>query len=369
MFRRFAAAGALAFAVLFAAPVAWADGPMPYASQGGSGVLMPDELTRLVAVGVGAAGLPQSRTELEVIQTQDAAVRNWVDLRGSWGLPVVTYSQSGAEGISPDGKTVVLGDVLRTYPRTTSAFLVLNAKTLQITRTIELKGDFAYDALSPDASTLYLIQHVDATNSQRYVVRAYDLTAGHLLPDRIADRTQQSWVMQGFPLTRATSVDGRWVFTLYQNPGGYPFVHALDTMRGRAHCIGLPWSGDQSIFSTMQLALRDAGRTLALDVRWNAPNRPATLPSFRIDTSTYGITEPHPGGGHFPWWTLGLAAPFVLLAAASTRARVTSTIASRSATAMCSSGVWISAIPFARLTHWRPRSLKTFASAAPPDKP
>ena len=47
------------FAVLFAAPVAWADGPMPYASQGGSGVLMPDGLTRLVAVGVGAAGLPQ----------------------------------------------------------------------------------------------------------------------------------------------------------------------------------------------------------------------------------------------------------------------------------------------------------------------
>ena len=34
---------------------------------------------------------------------------------------------------------------------------------------------------------------------------------------------------------------------------------------------------------------------------------------------------------------------------------------------MCSSGVWISAIPFARLTHWSPRSLNTFASAAPPD--
>ena len=33
---------------------------------------------------------------------------------------------------------------------------------------------------------------------------------------------------------------------------------------------------------------------------------------------------------------------------------------------MCSSGVWISAMPFARLRHCRPRSLKTFASAAPP---
>ena len=41
-------------------------------------------------------------------------------------------------------------------------------------------------------------------------------------------------------------------------------------------------------------------------------------------------------------------------AAASTSASVTSTIASRSATAMCSSGVWMSAIPFARFTHGEP---------------
>ena len=33
---------------------------------------------------------------------------------------------------------------------------------------------------------------------------------------------------------------------------------------------------------------------------------------------------------------------------------------------MCSSGVWISIIPFARFTHRSPRALKTFASAPPP---
>jgi hypothetical protein len=57
----------------------------------------------------------------------------------------------------------------------------------------------------------------------------------------------------------------------------------------------------------------------------------------------------------------------VLAAAAPTSARVTSTIASRSATAMCSSGVWISAMPLPRLRHERPRALKTFASAPPPE--
>ena len=52
------------------------------------------------------------------------------------------------------------------------------------------------------------------------------------MPGRIADKTQKGWVMQGWPTARATTADGRWVYTLYSNPGGYPFVHALDTVRG-----------------------------------------------------------------------------------------------------------------------------------------
>ena len=40
---------------------------------------------------------------------------------------------------------------------------------------------------------------------------------------------------------------------------------------------------------------------------------------------------------------------------------------SRSETEMRSSGVWMSVMPFARLTHGSPRSLKTFASAPPPE--
>ncbi len=58
----------------------------------------------------------------------------------------------------------------------------------------------------------------------------------------------------------------------------------------------------------------------------------------------------------------------VPLRAASTSASVTSTIPSRSATEMCSSDEWMLAIPFARFRHWRPRSLKTFASAPPPER-
>ncbi len=45
--------------------------------------------------------------------------------------------------------------------------------------------------------------------------------------------------MQGLPMTRATSADGRLAYTLYS--AEEPFIHALDTVRGSAAvCIDLP---------------------------------------------------------------------------------------------------------------------------------
>jgi hypothetical protein len=306
MSRRVFAAAVLVVAAFAAAPVAAADGPMPFAAQGGSGVALPDGLNRIVAVGMTAYGVSHPTTALEVIGTHDGSVRNWVNVPGSWGLPVVTYTGSGAEGLSTDGKILVLGDVAQSYPRTKSMFLVVNAKTLQTRQTIELKGDFAYDALSPDATKLYLIQHVDQTNTQRYVVRGYDLVAGRLLTGRIADRTQKSWVMQGNPISRARSADGRWVYTLYQNPGGYPFVHALDTIRGVAHCVGLPWTGGQNAVYNMRLSLQGDDRTLA--VHWLSGR-----PWLTVDTKTFRIARDHRDG--LPW--LGIGAGGATLVAAA----------------------------------------------------
>jgi hypothetical protein len=355
--RRFALLAALVLA-----PAALADGgPAPGVDQSGDGVVSSSGLVRYVT-------LPGTdSTVLEGIRRSDGHVLRWRAIPGAFGIPLVTYNGTTG-GISRNGRTLVLGEAAFTRPlRWVSTFQIVDPKTLGY-ETIWVRGDLAFDAISPDARRLYLIQHVSATNFNRYLVREYDLYRDRLLPGAIADRTQRGWVMQGIPVARATSANGRFVYTLYQNPGGYPFVHALDTMRGRAHCIGLPWRGDQGIFGAMQLSLRDSGRTLALDVPWSAPNRPQTLPSFRIDTRSYRLV-PAPGPDHFPWWALAFVPLPLVLLAASSRARVTSTIASRSLTAMCSSGVWISAIPFARLTHWRPRSLKTFASAAPPERP
>src|SRR5229473_1951827 len=70
-------------------------------------------------------------------------------------------------------------------------------------------------------------------------------------------RTLKIWVMNGSPMTRTTSADGRWVYTLYMNPGGFPFIHALDTVRGVAHCVGLPWTAvNQGPVYNFHLALK-----------------------------------------------------------------------------------------------------------------
>ena len=291
-------------------------GPSPGVLQGGDGVLGGG--IRYVTVGDGRT------SQLESIRAKGGQVLGWVNLPGGWGIPAVTFDGTTG-GLARNGSTLVLGQTGYgtctprgcALLRSTSRFAIFTPKTLRRRATFALKGDFAFDALSPDGRRLYLIQHTSATNLNRYVVRAYDLGRGALLPGAIADRTQRGWVMQGSPVARATTPNGRFVYTLYQNPGGYPFVHALDTVRGVAHCVGLPWTGDQSEIGTMKLTLADGGRTLAIAVPWTGSKAPSTLPSFAIDTRTYAVSQPQPGAPQgFPWWLLGVAAVPLLLGGA-----------------------------------------------------
>ena len=92
-----------------------------------------------------------------------------------------------------------------------------------------------------------------------------------------------SGLVKGWAVDRVTTSDGRWAYTLYTNPGGYPFVHALDTVRGVAHCVGVPWRGDQNEPWNMRLALNSDGRSLAV-------NRQAGNGFVAIDVSTWKIS-------------------------------------------------------------------------------
>jgi hypothetical protein len=294
-------------AALAAAPSALAGGPTPPVVQGQAGVLAPGGGVRYVTVRSRHA------TTVEAIRTRDGHVLRFRSYRGSWGVPRAAFDGSGG-AVSRDGRTLVLASTQGGNPlKTRSSFTVLRTSNLLARAEVALRGDFSFDALSPDGSRLYLIQHVSEANLTRYVVRAYDLDRNRLLPDRIADKTQRGWVMEGMPVTRATSANGRWAYTLYMRPGGTPFVHALDTVRGVAHCIGIPWTGKQDRLWQMRMSLRDGDRTLSL--HWRSGRE-----HVAIANGTWRISYPasaHGGGSGFPWWTLGAGAAGALLAAAA----------------------------------------------------
>jgi hypothetical protein len=299
--RRTAALAALAaFVLLGPAAAALAAGPS-YVSAGGAGVLARDGRTRYVAVTT------DDQTAIERVRVADGSVESWAVLDGQWGIPQPTISPSGGEGLSRDGRRLVVGNFGMTSP---SEFAVVETGPMRVVDRFSLAGSFAYDALSPDASTVYLIQHVDASNADRYVVRAYDLRSHGLRPGRIADRTQRGWVMVGSPVARATSADGRWIYTLYQRPGGYPFIHALDAVNGVAHCTGLPWHGDQSPLATVGLTLEHGGETLAIRLR-------SGRTWLTMDTTSWRLAHVH--ARSFPWSPLlaGVGATLALLAVAA----------------------------------------------------
>jgi hypothetical protein len=289
-----------AVGALVAAHAALADGPL-YVTQGGAGVASHDGAFHYVAVPDGTSG-----TLLEKIEAPQGQVWSWLLLHGSWGTPSLGAGAAPGEGLSHDGRTLVLAST--TGPSASpSRFVIVDTRVMRVVRRITLRGSFSYDALSPDGSRLYLIQYAYGKQGDLsdYIVRGYDLRANRLLPGRIADRTQKDWSMHGSPVTRTYSAGGRWVYTLYTDPGRYPFVHALDTVRGKAHCIQLPWEEDRSQDGIWNLALavRDGGRTLAVHWRSGRPWLDVAVGSWRIS---------HPGSGS-SWAWIGAGAGGVLL--------------------------------------------------------
>jgi hypothetical protein len=235
-----------ALAVVSVASAAY---PAPFALQGGQGVLSTDGSVRFVASGAGESTL------VRAYKTKDGSTLMSQSVTGSFGVPMLTSTGPGG-GMFRDGSTFVLQSM---GLHDTTQFVLLRTVDLGVRDQIALKGTFAFDALSPDGSKLYLIQHTSVEDIQHYIVRAYDLDAHQLIPGRIADKTQKSWVMQGWAVDRATTADGRWAYTLYANPGGFPFIHALDTVNGVAHCVGVPWpqsDSNQAKVFNFRLSLR-----------------------------------------------------------------------------------------------------------------
>lgn len=240
---------------------AYGVGPSPGVAMGAGGAVWVGHASRLVTLAGGHGST--------VVVRRGGAARLARRLPGRWGIPRVAYDGS-TEQVPPRSGIVVLQG--RRLPFRRSPFLVLSARTLRPVRSIVLRGSWAFDALSPDGETIYLIQH-PATDYTRYEVRALDVRSGRVRPGAIADRRSGEWRMQGLPVTRLQRPGGAWSYTLYEGGGDGAFVHALDTASATARCIDLPaLSGD--LFGARmrqvgtRLVIREHGRRLAaIDTR------------------------------------------------------------------------------------------------------
>jgi hypothetical protein len=294
------------------AGAARADGlPVLGIDVGNTGVTTP--LVRYVTLPL------KGNTLVAQVERDGGSVLQRRALRGRFTIPAVAFDGS-ADGLSADGHTLVLIRPRIAFPRTETAFAIIGTQRLRVRAIVTLRGDFSFDALSPDGSLLYLIKYLSPRDPTRYEVRIYDVNAGRLLRDPVVDPSESGDEMRGYPLTRATSSDGRWAYTLYDGNGEHPFVHALDTTSRQAHCIDLDALVGLDLADT-GLSLGAGGKTLTVRV--------GPKPVALINTRTFEVTEPTatvlapvpaaastPDNGR-PWPLIGVGGGLLLLGAAA----------------------------------------------------
>jgi hypothetical protein len=200
------------------------------------GVLTSDRRTLLTARMHG------TRTLLRRISVSSGVILGQRTIAGRWGFQQAAEDGTLVAGGDP-GQPIALVAAAREQDyrggaRSTRIAIVPSDLRGPV-RVIRLAGSFGIDDLSPDGSTLYLIQHVTDVH---YRVRTYNLLTKKLLAGAVVDKSEPNEKMEGLPLARTASPDGSVVLTLYRRPSGVPFVHALMADGGYAICIDLPAS-------------------------------------------------------------------------------------------------------------------------------
>jgi hypothetical protein len=283
--------------------------PVGNADSGSTGATVPGDSSRYVTLPAGA-GTVVARVAREGGQVLRSRL-----VRGRFATPGVALDGS-ASGLSADGHRLALIRPRARFPQARTELVVLNAKLLQEQRRVTLRGDFSFDAISPDGDSLYLVQYLSRRDPTRYAVRAYDVSAGRLLPGPIVDPREPDEQMGGYPITRASSADGRWAYTFYDGAGKHPFIHALDTIGRTAACIDLDGLAGRKDLFQLRLDLSQDGRHLDVVDRHGGA-------LAVVNTRTFQVTAPSAAGGDsggssqaLPW-TAGVVAALVVAAALS----------------------------------------------------
>ena len=129
-------------------------------------------------------------------------------LPGRWTLPA-TVIGGAPDAATADGRTIVLA---RAGARATR-FALVDASLRRPPRTITLPGRFAFDAISPDARRMFVIEPRTGRPLPRPRLRPPARRA-HARRRRRQARAGEP--MEGRPVARAAPAAGPWVYTLYR---------------------------------------------------------------------------------------------------------------------------------------------------------
>ncbi len=258
----------------------------------------PDKPLRVIDLRTGRTKwwLPAGVVTGNTLVHQDSSLVTWFDAtRGSRVADAVLREHGSFTlvGTSQDAARAVLA---RTQGRSTTFAIV--SRSAQ--RTVKLGGnDWQFDAL--DGRNLFLIKQLQ----NGYEVRLYDLATNTLQRQALKD-PQESALIQGIPFARASSPNGRYLFTLYVGSNGNAMIHELDTAAGSAHCIDLPGVGDFNAAITWAIVpSRDNstvwavsvgyGRVVAIDVAAHAVHEHTSFARVTW-TSNAGVAAMAPDG-------------------------------------------------------------------------
>jgi hypothetical protein len=137
------------------------------------------------------------------------------------------------QAVSRDGRQVVLAGARARATR----LVVLDG--LRPARSVNLRGAFEVETLSPDGKRLFLIHW----KNNGYDLQLYDFARRRLLATPTFEPDGEIEKMVGQAWTGVATRNGHWLLTLYTEGDGSSFVHALDLRRGVGHCVDLPVFG------------------------------------------------------------------------------------------------------------------------------
>jgi hypothetical protein len=284
------------------------------------GATVPGAEFRYAAMSPGS-NTPSGReggrvTVVTQTEKRGGKVTRWWHLPGSYYVPAAAHDDT-AGGLSNDGKTLVLSRFSRVYPPSRTRLAVLDTgfhlhrqrKGTHPFRRFGIPGNFSFHAISPDGSRLYLIQYVHPGYPLRYEVRTFDLRRKRLLPGPVVDPARPGEGKVGVQLSRETSLDGRWAYTLYASHVQQPFVEALDTVEGHVVYVDLPHLADldRRFFYLLHLRVDDRGRELV--VMRHRPGSRAARAVATVDTDSLEVRDAVSAAGAaeagLPWLPLG----------------------------------------------------------------